>query len=1582
MLERRLRGILFLCSVVIAATTAQAVEYPANARVVDARDFGVVGDGVADDTAALNAALRAARPSGAIGTIVYLPDGVYRITDTVSVPEPRITLQGQSRTGTILRLDPALPAFADPATPKVVLSTREATGFSANQFRIYVNELTVEVGAGNPGAIALKLHNNNTGGMENVTLRSLDASGAGLIGLDVGGSDKGPSMVRGLVVEGFATGIAAGGTEYSLTFEQTTLSGQTVVGINSTWQLLQFRGLVSTNSVPVLRNNKATANDFRWGIVAILDGSFDGGAAGSVAIENEASLYLRNVDASGYDAVLSNRGVVDPRTTIDEYVFERAVSLFESPAAMLKLPIEETPILPDDPIAGWRNVEDFGADGTDSLDDATAIQAAIDAGGATTLYFPAGNYRISQTIQLRGDVRRLEFLESNVTAIEPLASSAGAVFEMGPSGAPVVRMAQVDIDHDGGPGVRHDAAGRDLVMAHGAFDDYVGSGSGRLFVEDAVGGPWRIGPGQQAWARQLNPEPSGVKVENDGGTLWILGLKTEKQGTAIVTRGGGSTELIGGLIYPVQEVPLEQPMFVNDGGSFSAVIGESSFVSLADHKVVVEETRGGELRRLRDGEISGRVGFGAGAKLVLYSGFVDPAFVAPSSPVADYALDQTSGLVAPDGSGNGNDGVLDGASWITDGLIGGALNFDGVDDQVDLPTGILGSQAGAVSLWFRTAEDFAAEVGHLFYGTSSTDGSANGGGSQNECHLTVSQTAGVNFFCEGSATGSDVSLSAGTGLNDGNWHHAVASWDRDGWVDLYLDGQRQDRGYAPNHNLFDFSAGLRLGRPNASSRRYRGDLDEVRLYDRPLRLYEVLDIYFGALGGADYPPAARAPRNTIVQNTAYTTTLSGQTNDDGRPSGILTSTWSTTSGPGSALFANANQPISDATFPLAGDYVLRLTADDGARSAFDELEVRVFDPLPAPWLNDDVGNVGEPGWALAAPTADAFTLNGSGNVLGGNAASSGDRFHFVYQNVDPPVDQQVVARIDSFDATDPNGRAGVMWRSSLNSVASNAFLGLSPDGLVLSIRSGSGGNTTVTDLVPGLSPPVWVRIQRTDSNVGEAAYSSDGVHWTEVGPIGPNFGNSAFQLGLAVNSGTGSIAQADFSSVEVSSFNAAPIVDAGRDRLLQASSFALTLAPSVSDDGFPGGGLLPTWSQVSGPGGVIFDDPNIQAATATFPSEGSYELQLSVDDGERTTVDTVQVEVVTPLPAPWESVSIGTSVDGQAQVAPGLALDVTGAGAGLRGSTDGLHFAHQSIVLGSGIAVTARLESLPATGDPDAQAGVSFRGSLGSRSSNGFIGVTASSGLVYSNRAGTNGGTATQFSDGAIQPPLWLQIERTGTNQVLARYSTDGLSWVDLGTSTVNVGGGTKLMGLTSSGGGGSLLGTASFSQACVSTATGLGDPDGDGIIEACDNCPLALNPAQTDTDLDGAGDVCDTDDDGDGVDDAQDCAPLDPAVVDPPLAISGVTGQRSGGDVTFSWSDSGTGASYDVIEGGLGALAGFADASCVESGLTQPSFSSEGSTIPPGSGRWVLVRAVLGCAGDFGDDSQGQPRAPAVTCD
>ncbi len=63
------------------------------------QDFGAHGDDVTDDTAAIEAALAAARQNG--GGVVYLPWGIYRLSRTIVIP-PHTVLRGEQRDATVL----------------------------------------------------------------------------------------------------------------------------------------------------------------------------------------------------------------------------------------------------------------------------------------------------------------------------------------------------------------------------------------------------------------------------------------------------------------------------------------------------------------------------------------------------------------------------------------------------------------------------------------------------------------------------------------------------------------------------------------------------------------------------------------------------------------------------------------------------------------------------------------------------------------------------------------------------------------------------------------------------------------------------------------------------------------------------------------------------------------------------------------------------------------------------------------------------------------------------------------------------------------------------------------------------------------------------------------------------------------------------------------------------------------------------------------------------------------------------------------------------------------------------------------
>jgi hypothetical protein len=67
-------------------------------------------------------------------------------------------------------------------------------------------------------------------------------------------------------------------------------------------------------------------------------------------------------------------------------------------------------------------------------------------------------------------------------------------------------------------------------------------------------------------------------------------------------------------------------------------------------------------------------------------------------------------------------------------------------------------------------------------------------------------------------------------------------------------------------------------------------------------------------------------------------------------------------------------------------------------------------------------------------------------------------------------------------------------------------------------------------------------------------------------------------------------------------------------------------------------------------------------------------------------------------------------------------------------------------------------------------------------------------------------------------------------------------------------------------------------------------DADGDGVLDAEDNCPSSANTAQANRDGDAKGDACDPDDDNDSVPDAGDLCPLSPGSGDDGCSPTSIT--------------------------------------------------------------------------------------------
>ena len=82
-----------------AGTGAVATDVQSKLREsVSVKDFGAVGDGVTDDTAAIQLAVDSAGTSG-----VYLPKGTYKVSDKINISAEGVTLVGAGRKATVIR---------------------------------------------------------------------------------------------------------------------------------------------------------------------------------------------------------------------------------------------------------------------------------------------------------------------------------------------------------------------------------------------------------------------------------------------------------------------------------------------------------------------------------------------------------------------------------------------------------------------------------------------------------------------------------------------------------------------------------------------------------------------------------------------------------------------------------------------------------------------------------------------------------------------------------------------------------------------------------------------------------------------------------------------------------------------------------------------------------------------------------------------------------------------------------------------------------------------------------------------------------------------------------------------------------------------------------------------------------------------------------------------------------------------------------------------------------------------------------------------------------------------------------------
>ncbi len=603
------------------------LKFPADAGLFNVTDYGAKPNDGIDDTVQIQEAISSALKSKSRYSampFIYFPKGTYNLSDQLESRTGKggwsdgwragMILVGESQQGTVLKLSDRQAGFSDPKNPKAVIKTgseqdtkSNPSGSGNRAFRHSIYNMTIDVGRENPGAVGIDYLANNRGGIENIIIRS---NGEGFAGILMKRYGPGPALVKNAIVEGFDYGVWISNYEYSMTFEHLRLKNQKVAGIYNKDNVLYLRDLVSINSVPAIE--MVTSN----GQITLIDSKLTNGSINNAAIVNKGKMFIRNVTSQGYGKIIADRTKARKDITggasavkLQEYVSHAPQSLFDSPQHSLNLPIEETPEFHTNDFNQWKNVVAYGATPDDrSNDDTNAIQSAIDS-GKLIVYLPRGVYHVRQTIIIRGNVRKIIGMQSAIQKKKGFTGDVLIRFEGGTSSE------GTNLEHLRIGGIIEHASTKTLAIRHADIGGYrnTSSGKGKLFIEDVIGAPYLINRPQKVWVRQLNAEFGKVAlIKNHGGTLWILGMKTEGKVTAIETVNG-TTELIGALLYPLHNVPANIPAFINDEGRVTL----SYAISGQPYLTQVKERQEGQWRILSNKNVPSR---GRGSNVPLYVG--------------------------------------------------------------------------------------------------------------------------------------------------------------------------------------------------------------------------------------------------------------------------------------------------------------------------------------------------------------------------------------------------------------------------------------------------------------------------------------------------------------------------------------------------------------------------------------------------------------------------------------------------------------------------------------------------------------------------------------------------------------------------------------------------------------------------------------------------------------------------------------------------------------------------------------------------------------------------------------------------
>ncbi|KAI8211142.1 hypothetical protein K4K52_011113 [Colletotrichum sp. SAR 10_76] len=395
-------------------------------------DYGAVGDGVTDDTEAINDAMMDGKRCGekcngstTKNAIVYFPPGRFLISSTIPMPfGTQVIGDANNR--------PTLIASAD-FVGLGVLSTDEYTGGQGGAEEYYINtanfyrqirNIIIDITGAGVNISCLHYQVAQATSLQNVELIASTDAALNQIGMYAENGSGG--QISDVTFTGGSIGLYGGSQQF--TAQRLTFNG-CGIGAHIIWDWGWVWKSVTMTNVGIGFKLISDDGSGNIGSVSVLDSSFTGVATAALQIAppNEApgtgstGVNLENVKLSGVAATVQDTagkvwldgsaGTVTEWTLGPTYEgttaartytkggkvgdYRRHSTLLDADGAYFERP---KPQYEDKAVGDFVHIKDMGVTGDGSTDDTAAFQAALYASQGKILFIDAGSYILTSTI--------------------------------------------------------------------------------------------------------------------------------------------------------------------------------------------------------------------------------------------------------------------------------------------------------------------------------------------------------------------------------------------------------------------------------------------------------------------------------------------------------------------------------------------------------------------------------------------------------------------------------------------------------------------------------------------------------------------------------------------------------------------------------------------------------------------------------------------------------------------------------------------------------------------------------------------------------------------------------------------------------------------------------------------------------------------------------------------------------------------------------------------------------------------------------------------------------------------------------